>query len=79
MTDQHQKYASNCLLSEAVGEHTESTVTRKVIKGDVQLVFISPENIFENKLFQGMLLSQPYQEKLVDQVVDEAKCQVVGI
>ena len=39
-----------------------------------QAVFITPECIITNKTFRNMLLSVPYQEKLVALVIDEAHC-----
>ena len=34
----------------------------------------TPENLIENKMYQRMLLSSVYQEKLVALVVDEVHC-----
>ena len=46
MMDQQQKYKSRGLTSELVGEaQTDRMVTRRVLEGEVQLVFITPENI----------------------------------
>ena len=46
----------------------------KVLNGDVQLVFISPENLTNNKSYRDMLLSEKYKNKLVGLIVDEAHC-----
>ncbi len=54
------------------GQHADSNITRKILNGAVQLVFITPESILENPLYRNMLLSQPYRDKLVVLVVDEA-------
>lgn len=48
----------------------------RVLAGDVQLLFVSPESIMNNKHFQGMLLSQHYKKHLVAVAVDEAHCDV---
>ena len=45
---------------------------KKILEGAVQLVFITPESIIENTLYRNMLLSQPYIDRLVALVVDEA-------
>ena len=75
MMDQRGKYAPKGLSSEFVGgEQTDPLVAKKVVKGEIQLVFITPESIIENILFRNMLLSKPYIEKLVALVVDEAHC-----
>ena len=44
----------------------------QVLKGHVQLVFISSENTICNPRFRNMLLSETYKEDLVAFVVDEA-------
>ena len=43
----------------------------KVLNGNVQLVYISPEM---NKTYRSMLLSPQYQKNLVALVIDEAHC-----
>ena len=40
----------------------------------MQLVYITPECILETSTYRNMLLSPPYQEKLIAFVVDEAHC-----
>ena len=75
MIDQQQKFAPSVLKAEYVGEaQTDTTVKERVVKGEVQLVFITPENLITNKTFREMLLSPPYQKNLVALVVDEAHC-----
>ena len=46
----------------------------QVVRGDVQLVFISPESIIGNHKYRRMLLTPQYQSKLVAIAVDEAHC-----
>lgn len=43
------------------------------MKGDVQLVFITPENLLANRKFREMLLSTSYLNNLIA-LVDEAHC-----
>ena len=37
-------------------------------------MYISPESLLNNKRYWQMLLSRPYQEKMIAFVVDEAHC-----
>ena len=75
MMDQQHKYSPKGLSTEYVGEtQTDYAARERILNGDVQLVFITPECIITNKTFRNMLLSVPYQEKLVALVVDEAHC-----
>ena len=68
MMDQHSKYAP--CVSELTNKKTED----KIIAGEVQLVYISPESIVNNRKFRKMLLSAVYTENLMGLVVDEAHC-----
>ena len=45
-----------------------------MLNGDVQLVFVSPENLINNKSYRDMLLSEKYKNKLVGLIVDKAHC-----
>ncbi len=75
MMDQRNKYTLKGIASEFVsGQQADSNITRKILNGAVQLVFITPESILENPLYRNMLLSQPYRDELVALVVDEAHC-----
>ncbi len=75
MMDQRNKYTPKGIASEFVsGQQADSNITRNILNGAVQLVFITPESILENPLYRNMLLSQPYRDKLVALVVDEAHC-----
>ena len=72
MIDQQAKFTAKDLSTEFVGEAQKSReVVAKVPNGDVQLVFISPENLISNKSYRNMLLSEKY---LVGLIVDEAHC-----
>ena len=75
MLDQKEKFMQKGLKVDFVGEaqHNEK-VLEAVINGQVQLVYISPESILENKLYRKMLTSKVYQEKMIALVVDEAHC-----
>ena len=59
MMDQHSKLASRGLKTEFVGETQKNQdVSRKVLRGEVQLVYITPENLIQNVMYREMLLSQ---------------------
>lgn len=45
-----------------------------VVNGLVQVVFVSPEALFENRKWHVILQSEVYQRRLVGFVVDEAHC-----
>ena len=80
MMDQREKYAPKGISSEFVGgDQTDPIVIKKILEGAVQLVFITPESIIENTLYRNMLLSQPYIDRLVALVVDEAHCVSYGV
>jgi len=69
------KYADLGLITEFVGENeSDPSITQRVIAGQVQLVFITPENLLLNRKFREMLCQQVYQQNLVGLVVDEAHC-----
>ena len=75
MMDQQAKFKNRHFSVEFVGEaQTDLDVKRKVINGEVQLVYISPENIIENPRYRNMLLAPVYKEKLVAIIIDEAHC-----
>ena len=75
MMDQHSKFVPRGLQAEFVGEiQTDASRKEKVLQGQAQLVFITPENLLENRNYRKMLLSSMYQLKLVAIVVDEAHC-----
>ena len=69
MMDQKEKFTPRNLLTEFIGEQTDALVERKVLKGEVQLVLISPESLYRN-----LLVLQVYKDNLVALVVDEAHC-----
>ena len=75
MSDQKAKYSPRGLVVDFVGEaQTDASCKGRVLKGEVQLVFITPENIIDNRTYRDMLLLPVYQEKLVALVIDEAHC-----
>ena len=51
-----------------------STSEQSVMKGNVSIVFISPEALFISTKWKSMLSSDIYRENLVGFIVDEAHC-----
>lgn len=75
MMDQRAAFTFHGIAAEFVGGTTSDLgVERKVLKGDAQLVFITPEKLLDNQRYRSMLLSKIYQDHLVALVVDEAHC-----
>ena len=75
MVDQKKNFAPTGVSVEFVGKaQDDNTAVKRVLKGEVQLVYISPENILNNRRFRDMLQKSNYQQRLVAVVVDEAHC-----
>ena len=75
MMDQQQKFTERGIKAEFVGEaQTDKAVIARVLRGDLQLLYISPENLLNNNNFRSMLLSSNYMNNLVALAVDEAHC-----
>ncbi len=75
MVDQRAKFSPRGLKTDFVGEvKTDDEAQQRILNGESQLVFISPENLIENTKYRRMLLRQVYKENLVALVVDEAHC-----
>lgn len=75
MIDQSRKFSPKGLSAEYICEtQHDKSVRQKVLNGEVQLVYISPESIILNKTYRRMLLTPAYQNHLVALVVDEAHC-----
>ena len=75
MMDQVSKYNSRGLETEFIGAAQTSVEKRdRVMRGEIQLVFVTPETIIGNARFRNMLLSPTYREKLICVAVDEAHC-----
>ena len=75
MMEQRDKFSFHGLRTEFVGEgQTDRSVEKRVINGDYQLVFITPECIINSPKFRKMLLTPTYKDNLEALVVDEAHC-----
>ena len=73
--DQQQKFSLRGIRAEFVGEaQTDASVIQRVLQGNLDLLYISPENILNNTRYKSMLLSQRYKENMSALVVDEAHC-----
>ena len=63
------------IKAEFVGKaQVDNAVVKRVLQGDLQLSYISPENILNRHRFRSMLLSPKYIQNMVALVVDEAHC-----
>jgi len=79
MVDQQQKFAERGIKAEFSGKtQTDKAVVAKVLRGDLQLLYIRPENLLNNSNFWSMLLSSQYKNNLVALTVDEAHCVNLG-
>ena len=75
MMDQKQCFEHKGIAVQFVGEaQDDERAVMAVLKGEIQLVYISPECMLNNKKFRSMLQKSVYQERLVALVVDEAHC-----
>ena len=73
--DQKNKFVPRRIKAEYVGEAQEDArAISTVLRGEAQLLFISPESILMNIKYRNMLLSKSYKENLVALVIDEAHC-----
>ena len=73
--DQKQSFQHKGIKVEFAGEaQHDRTAATSVLKGEIQLVYKSPECILNNNTFRKMLQQSVYQERLVVLVVDEAPC-----
>ena len=72
MMDQKRILSQKDLSMEYVGEKLENI--DDVLKGKVQLVYISPESLLGSAKIRKMLLTSVYSQNLVGFVVDEAHC-----
>jgi len=65
MLDQQQKFSVKGITAEFVGEaQTDRAIVGRVLKGDLQLLYISPENL-NNHQFRSMLPTTNYKERLL--------------
>ena len=74
MMDQQGKFRLMGICTDFVAEQSDEEAVKRVINGQSQLVYISPERIIGNHNFSSMLLSLKYKKNLVAFVMDEAHC-----
>ena len=70
MKDQVKSFTSKGISAAVVDADTES----EVLKGNYELVYISPESLISNHKFRCMCRSPIYKDRLVAMIVDEAHC-----
>ena len=76
MKDQSTSFTAKGICAAYVSdkESTNKETRRKVVKGECQLVFISPEALFLTTEWRKMLSGDYYRKHLVGFIVDEAHC-----
>ena len=75
MMDQQEKFSAKGVSTEFIGEIQEDQmVIDNVLKGRIQLVYISPEALLYNEKYRRMLLTEQYKRNIVALAVDEAHC-----
>ena len=75
MVEQKAKFVAAGINTEFVGEaQKDPAAWKQVNDGQVQLIYISPENIICNSQYRQMLRSPIYKENLIGIAVDEAHC-----
>ena len=73
--DQKDKFVKKGIRAEFVGQAQEDTAAiSAIVKGDIQLVYASPESLLCNSTYRNMLLLDKYKNNLRALVVDEAHC-----
>jgi len=55
-------------------EQEDERVKSDVVAGKYKFIYISPESLLGVPRFRDMLLTLPYQERLIGIVIDEAHC-----
>ena len=75
MMDQREKVAPRNLSVEFLGEaQTDKDSIMMMIRGEVKLVFISPESLLDNPRYWNMLQKDVYHSKLIESILYEAHC-----
>ena len=73
MEDQVEGFSSRGLKCVRIGSCTEE-IKQRVIQGEYQLVFISPEALLATRRWRKMLLNPIYQNTIIVVVADKAHC-----
>ena len=80
MIDQHAKYTPSDHITEFVAEaQCEEKAIDRVIRTEVQLVYISPESVMCNPTYMDVFISLPFKKRLIAPAVDEAHCRLGGM
>ena len=73
MKDQVATFLSRGVSAVRAGDCDINT-SQKIMDGEYQLIFFSPEAILCRQKWRKMLLTELYQERLIGLVIDEAHC-----
>ena len=75
MMDQVSNFQARGVKTDFIGDsQTDPSVRKKVLRGELELVYTTPESLINNCVYQEMLMSPVYKENLRGLVVDEAHC-----
>jgi len=70
MQEQAQRFSEAGIKSGFIGEaQKDSVIQSKVLNGELDLVFISPENIICNSRYRNMMLKPHCKDRLIAVVV----------
>lgn len=72
MKDQDAIYDSKELKAGCVTGESSPEENSRVVKGDFQLVFFSPESLLSGHRWRELFQTEPYRSNMVAFVVDEA-------
>ena len=72
---QVKKYGDRGVKAAYVGkDQKDETIKQQVLKGEFQLVFMSPKSVLRVLKYREMFRSIAYQKNLVCLAIDEAHC-----
>ena len=75
MMDQVSNFQARGVKTDFIGDsQTDPSVRKKVLRGELELVYTTPESLINNCVYREMLMSPVYKENLRGLVVDEAHC-----
>jgi bloom syndrome protein len=77
MIDQKEKFTKMGISTEFISQtylDLDGPGINAIKEGAVQLLFISPESLLNNRQWRSLLLSEVYNKNLVCVAIDEAHC-----
>ena len=74
MKDQVAAYSSKGLKAGCITRESSAVEKAEVVKGNLQLVYFSPESLLLGHRWRELLQTEPYLSNVVAVVIDEAHC-----